>query len=85
MPRSPLRRERRSGERRSAGEPRLPARLHRGVFFATVALKGRLAKLDPPCREAVREVGRYQTMIKGFADALEETIELHRQRGSAPA
>ncbi len=58
---------------------------YRGVFFATVALKGRLAKLDPPCREAVREVGRYETMIKGFADALEETIELHRQRGSSPA
>ncbi len=58
---------------------------YRGVFFATVALKGRLAKLDPPCREAVREVGRYQTMIKGFADALEQTVELHRQRGSSPA
>jgi len=58
---------------------------YRGVFFATVALKGRLAKLDPPCREAVREVGRYQTMIKGFADALEQTVELHRQRGNSPA
>ena len=53
---------------------------YRGVFFATVALKGRVADLDPPCREAVREVGRYQTMIKGFADALEQTVELHRRR-----
>jgi hypothetical protein len=52
----------------------------RGVYFATVALKTRLAKLDPPCPEAVREVGRYQTMIKRFADALAETQELHRQR-----
>ena len=55
-------------------------RYYRGVFFATVALKGRLAKLDRRCPEAVREVGRYQKMIKRFADALEETQELHRQR-----
>jgi hypothetical protein len=58
---------------------------YRGVFFATVALKGRLAKLDPSYRDAVGEVGRYQTMIKGFQDALEETVELHRQRGTLPA
>jgi hypothetical protein len=57
---------------------------YRGVFFATVALKGRLARLEPPSREAAREVGRYQTMIKGFADALEQTVELHRQRGTLP-
>lgn len=30
---------------------------YRGVYFATVALKGRLAKLGPECREGVREVG----------------------------
>ena len=52
---------------------------YRGVFFATVALKGRLAELGSRCPEAVREVGRYQTMIKRFADALEETQELHRK------
>ncbi len=55
---------------------------YRGVYSATIALKGRLAKLDPPCREGVREVGRYQTMIKRFADALEETQELRRKRGA---
>ena len=66
------------------GDP--PAKLdylrayYRGVFFATVALKGRLAKLEPRCPEAVREVVRYQTMIKRFSDALAETQELHRQR-----
>jgi hypothetical protein len=49
---------------------------YRGVFFATVALKGRLAKLDPSCREAVREVGRYQAMMKRFSEALEETRQL---------
>jgi len=53
---------------------------YRGIFFATVALKGRLAKLDSRCPEAVRVVDRYQTMIKGFADALEKTQELHRQQ-----
>jgi hypothetical protein len=58
---------------------------YRGVFFATVALKGRFSELDPPCREAVREAGRYQTMVKGFQEALEQTVELHRQRGSSPA
>jgi hypothetical protein len=53
---------------------------YRGVFFASVALKGRLAKLEPRCPGAVREVGRYQTMIKRFAEALEKTQELHQQR-----
>ena len=53
---------------------------YRGVFFATVALKGRLAKLEPPCREAVREIGRYQSMIKSYSAALDETLELHRHR-----
>jgi hypothetical protein len=53
------------------------ATYYRGVYFATVALKGRLAKLGPECRDAVREVGRYQSMIKRYADALEETRELH--------
>lgn len=49
---------------------------YRGVYFATVALKGRMAKLGPDCREAVREVGRYQAMIKRFWDAMQETKQL---------
>ncbi len=52
---------------------------YRGIFYATVALKGRLTKIEPPCPEAVREVDRYQTMIKRYADALAETQELHRR------
>ena len=48
---------------------------YRGVYFATVALKGRLAKL-PGGREGLREVGRYQTMTKRHWDALEETARL---------
>jgi len=53
---------------------------YRGVYFATVALKGRLAKLGPECREAVREVGRYQSMVRGYRDALTETEQMHRKR-----
>jgi hypothetical protein len=54
---------------------------YRGIFFATVALKGRLTKIKPQLPEAVREVDRFQTMIKRYADALAETQELHhRQR-----
>ena len=54
---------------------------YRGVYFATVALKGRTAKLGPEYREAVREVGRYQSMIKRFWDAMQETKELRESRG----
>jgi hypothetical protein len=53
---------------------------YRGVFFATVALKGRLAKLGPECRDAVREVSRYQTMTKRFLDAMKATEQLHESR-----
>ena len=48
---------------------------YRGVYFATVALKGRLAKL-PGGREGVREVGRYQTMTERYRDALQETARM---------
>jgi hypothetical protein len=53
---------------------------YRGVYSATVALKGRLAKLEPEWRDTVREVDRYQTMIKRFRDAMNETKELHASR-----
>ncbi len=51
-----------------------------GVFNATAALKGRLAKLGPEQRAAVREVSRYQAMAKEFLDALRQTIAI-RDRG----
>ena len=65
------------------GDP--PARLdylltyYRGVYFATVALKTRLARLGPEGREALRAVDRYQTMVKHYRDALVETERLHRE------
>ena len=51
---------------------------YRGVYFATVALKGRLARL-PGGREGVREVGRYQTMTKLYWDALKETAGMQER------
>lgn len=45
-----------------------------GVYFATVALKGRLAAGGS--QDAVREVGRYQLMVKEFLDAIHETDRL---------
>ena len=52
----------------------------RGVHFATVALKGRMAKLGPEFRPAVREVGRFQRMVEGYSQALRQTAELQRER-----
>jgi hypothetical protein len=51
---------------------------YRGVHFATVALKGRLAKLGPEYRQAVSVVGDYHKMVNGFWEALKETSAMHR-------
>jgi hypothetical protein len=52
----------------------------RGVHFATVALKGRMAKLGSELRPSVREIGRFQRMVEGYSAALRQTAELQRQR-----
>lgn len=52
----------------------------RGIYFATVALEGRLVKLGPEGREAVSEVSRYQTMVKRYRDALVETEQMRREQ-----
>ena len=57
---------------------------YRGVYFATVALKGRLAKLGPDYRQAVRIVGDYQEMVIGYRDALMETTTMHQEREPRP-
>jgi peroxiredoxin len=49
---------------------------YRGVYFTTVALKKRFARWGRSGREAFREVGRYQTMVRGYQKALEQTVEL---------
>lgn len=51
---------------------------YRGVFFATVALKQRFASLGDAGREALREAGRYQRMVREFQQALEATAKLER-------
>lgn len=49
---------------------------YRGVFFATVALKRRFAKLGSEGRKAFSEVGAYQRLVREYADAIKETREL---------
>lgn len=52
---------------------------YRGIYFATVALKRRVARLED--RSAFREIGRYQAMSKAHLDALVETRKLHEEGG----
>lgn len=53
---------------------------YRGVFFASVAMKHRLAKLGPDQRSAVREISHYQRLVSEYREALEETQRLHELR-----
>ena len=55
---------------------------YRGVFFTTVALKGRLAEQGAELRPAVEEVSHYQSMVKRFMEALEETGRMHAERSA---
>ena len=55
---------------------------YRGVYFATVALKGRLEELGPEHRRAVRAVVDYQAMVKSYWEALKETAAMQRGRES---
>jgi hypothetical protein len=51
---------------------------YNGAYFATVALKGRLARRGPEGCAAMQEVGDYQQMVIEFRDAIRKTIELKR-------
>lgn len=53
---------------------------YNGAYNVTVALKGRLGKLGPDGRAALQEVSRYQQMLIGFREAIQQTIELKRNR-----
>jgi hypothetical protein len=50
---------------------------HGLLGVATIALKRRLAKLGPEHQPAVREVGDYQKMVKGYWEAFRETADMH--------
>jgi hypothetical protein len=52
---------------------------YNGAYFVTVALKGRLAKLEPEARAALKEVSDYQQMVIEFRDAIRKTIDLRRE------
>jgi hypothetical protein len=54
---------------------------YRGVFFTTVALKKRFDGWGRPGRDAFEEVNKYQTMVRVYRKALEETVELKRGEG----
>jgi hypothetical protein len=51
---------------------------YNGAYFASVAMKGRLAKLGPEARPALQEVSQYQQMLIGFREAIQQTIQLKR-------
>ena len=55
---------------------------YRGVYFATIALKSRLGRLGPEYQPAGRVVAAYQATVKGYWDALKETVAMHRGRDS---
>jgi hypothetical protein len=52
---------------------------YRGVFRATVALKKRFGRWGRSGREAFREVSEYQTMVRRYREALDETVALERE------
>lgn len=49
---------------------------YRGAFFASVALKGRMAALGEGGREAAQEIGSYQRMVRDYRDALQATAQM---------
>ena len=51
---------------------------YRGVFFATVTLRKRFDGWDRSGRAAFKEVSRYETMVRRYRKALEETVALKR-------
>ncbi len=53
---------------------------YRGAYFASVAIKGRLAALGHV--DAAREVTAYQEMVQEFRAAINETDFLRREQQS---
>ena len=51
---------------------------YRGAFYATVAMKQRLAGLGAEGRGAIRQLGEYQRMVREQSEAVQETIEMRR-------
>lgn len=53
---------------------------YNGVYFATVALKERLASRVQENQDAFREIGRYQQMVQRHRDALRETVKMRQEK-----
>ena len=49
---------------------------YRGAFFASVALKGRLAALGERGGDAVQEISSYQRLVREYRDALQATAKM---------
>jgi hypothetical protein len=52
---------------------------YRGVFRTTVALKKRFGSWGRAGRDAFKEVSKYQTMVRRYREALDETVALGRE------
>jgi hypothetical protein len=52
---------------------------YRGVYYATVALKQRLAGLGAEGRGAIRQVSQYQRMVREQSEAIQQTIDMRRE------
>ncbi len=52
---------------------------YRGVNFTTIALKKRFEAWGRSGKDAFREVDAYQTMIRNYQKALDETAEFHKE------
>ncbi len=51
---------------------------YRGVYYATVAMKQRLAGLGSDGRGAIRQVSEYQRMVREQSEAIQQTIEIRQ-------
>lgn len=52
---------------------------YRGAYYATVALKQRLAGLGPEGRSAIRQVSEYQRMVHEQSEAVQQTLRMTRE------
>lgn len=51
------------------------------AFETCVVIKTRLARAEMDSRNAIRDVGRLQSMVRGYLDALYETKRMTTQHG----
>ncbi len=52
---------------------------YRGVYYATVAMKQRLAGLGAEGRGAIKQVSEYQRMVQEQSEAVQQTLDMTRE------